>query len=492
MEYTNQHPRPPKLEYAVIDLSSEKEIFTYAKKLEGHTFQEVLDLGITPEGVDRNYKDKKFKGRAGTIIEERYFGYKANSDNRPDFPEAEVELKTTCFDVLKNGKPSAGERLVISMIPFDKPIEEDLMQSHVWEKLKRILLIYYHRDKSVSFFEQKIVKVALFTPPREDLEIIKEDYKLISSLVRNGRGEELSEGLTNYLGACTKGQDAATSIVNQYYPPHTPAKRRAFCLKNSYMKYVLSHYLLDENVNEDSIVKDVDSLVKQGFEGYIESLIHEYVGKTDREIASLLGLNFTRDKAQWSLLTSKMLKLNTTNAQEFKKANINVRTVRLEGKKPNKESLSLRPFEFCDILNEKNWEDSELFNYFESNKFFFVIFSREGSNYVLKGCKFWSMPVSDLNGPLKDCWDHAKKCIKEGVHFEVKPSGKVINNLPHESDNPVAHVRPHATKAAYRLNNGFTKYENLKRDGSVLPNGEIMTKQSFWLNRKYVYEIVKL
>lgn len=487
-----QQLTPPRLEYAIVDLSSENEIYAYAKKLEGHTFQDVIDLGITPEGVDRTYKDKKFKGRAGTIIEERYFGYKANSDERPDFPEAEVELKTTCFDVLKNGQPSAGERLVISMIPLDRPIEEDLIHSHVWDKLKRILLIYYQRDKSINFFDQKIVKVALFTPPKEDMEIIKEDYKTISSIIRSGKAEELSEGITNYLGACTKGKNAEASVVKQYYPPNAPAKKRAFCLKNSYMRYVLSHYLLDEEVHEDSIIKDVDYLENHGFEGYIESLINKYVGMTDSEIASLLDIPFTRNKAQWNYLVSKMLKLNTDNSQEFSKANISVRTVRIEGDKPNKESLSLKPFEFEDLLNEESWEDSELFNYFESNKFFFVIFSRNANDYVLKGCKFWSMPVSDLNGPLKKCWEQTKKCIEEGVHFHVMASGKVTNNLPSEKDNPVAHVRPHAKKAAYKLQNGYSKFENLERDGSKLPNGEFMTKQSFWLNRRYVYEIVKL
>ena len=77
----------------------------------------------------------------GTLIEERYFGYKANSDDRPDFPEAGVELKATCFDVLKDGRKSAGERLVLTMIPYDRPVSLDYDNSHLKTKLSNILLI---------------------------------------------------------------------------------------------------------------------------------------------------------------------------------------------------------------------------------------------------------------------------------------------------------------------------------------------------------------
>ena len=83
-----------KYEFAYIDFSNPKSLLSYAKKLEGHTFREVLDLGITPEGLleeKSSYNEVAFKGGVGTLIEERYFGYKANSDARADFTDAGVE-----------------------------------------------------------------------------------------------------------------------------------------------------------------------------------------------------------------------------------------------------------------------------------------------------------------------------------------------------------------------------------------------------------------
>ena len=84
-------------ECRTLDLSNPDELLRYAKKLIGHSFREVLMLGISPDDSSmKDYGNVKFKGGMGTLIEERYFGYKANSDEHPDFPDAGVELKATC------------------------------------------------------------------------------------------------------------------------------------------------------------------------------------------------------------------------------------------------------------------------------------------------------------------------------------------------------------------------------------------------------------
>ena len=104
------------------------------------------------------------------------------------------------------------------MIPYDKPIDVEFESSHLWQKCSTLLLIYYHRDKSVNKYDQKIEYVSLFTPPAEDLKIIQDDYDKIVSYILAGRADELSEGLTTYLGASTKGATAEKSRAVQYYP----------------------------------------------------------------------------------------------------------------------------------------------------------------------------------------------------------------------------------------------------------------------------------
>lgn len=477
------------------DASSSESIEYYAQQLEGKTFREVLDLNIFPEGeLQRDYNNKRYKGGMGTLIEERYFGYKANSDQLPDFPEAGVELKATCYDTLKDGTESAGERLVLTMIPLDRPIEPTLYDSHVWSKSEKILLIYYERDREKDSYDQVIKYVKIFTPSEEDLKIIEEDYRTIAGIVEEGRAQDLSESLTSYLGACTKGANAAKSVVKQFYPPHALAKKRAFCFKRSYMDYILHTEIIGDREKAESIVKNAEELTTQTFDEFVLKLIDPYYGKTDEEICAALGIEYIKNKALWHKIVYAMLGIRGDNAAEFEKANISVRTVRIEENGRIKESLSLHPFTFKEIA-EQEWEDSFLYNYFETTRFLFVSFSSRDNKRILTSAKFWSMPTEDIDGPLRECWQRTKEAIVNGVDFEVKIGTNcgcfVNNNLPKMSDaGSIAHVRPHAQKAAYQLDNGIN-IGNIERDADELPDGQFMTKQSFWLNSKYVYEIVK-
>lgn len=116
----------------------------------------------------------KRKGGLGDLIEECYFHYKCNNDSRPDFPDAGVELKVTPYKINKNKTLSAKERLIITMIDYFKVIEESFEDSHLWNKSQLILLIYYLYSKDIgNRLDYKINYAKLFTPPEEDLEIIK-------------------------------------------------------------------------------------------------------------------------------------------------------------------------------------------------------------------------------------------------------------------------------------------------------------------------------
>ena len=87
------------------DKTDPKSIEEFAKQLIGHTFEEVLswDLSEIRKEYQANYDAKQRKGGLGNLIEEQYFGYKANSDSLPDFEEAGVELKVTPFEKKKDG-----------------------------------------------------------------------------------------------------------------------------------------------------------------------------------------------------------------------------------------------------------------------------------------------------------------------------------------------------------------------------------------------------
>ncbi len=492
---------------ASVDFSDPNSLLDYASKLEGHTFREILELEIFPDESGENrgkveYSALSFKGGLGTLVEERYFGYKANDNPAPDFEEAGLELKTTCYDVNAKGEKRAGERLVLCMLAFDETIEKPFSQSHAWEKGGSILLIYYGRNKSVDKYDQEITYVTLFTPSEKDLAIIEQDYATIQRYVMEGRADELSESMTNYLGACTKGASAEKSMRDQkVYAPGKKARGRAWCYKSSYMNAVLNDYIVafrgdgGASVGEPAdgeIVKDVGRLKALGFDDYVTSLVRPYVGMTDKEICAAFDLRYTGNKAQWTSIVYRTLGIKGNHAEEFAKANVSVRTVRVKPDGRIRESLSLTPFRFLDLV-EETWEESPLRAYFVDTRFFFVVFQETADGYKLMGARFWSMPVSDVEGPLRDCWQTTKSAIEAGIQLveKVDDSGRrtISNNLPGKKDNAVAHVRPHSARAAYLLEDG-REIGAIEQDADELPDGRRMTKQSFWLNNDYIRAIV--
>lgn len=486
------------------DFSDPSSIERYAANLDGMTFRDILELGIAPEGesAPKDFGSKKYKGGMGTLIEERYFGYKANSDDRPDFPEAGVELKATCFDVLKNGRKSAGERLVLTMIPYDRPVSLDYDSSHLKTKLSNILLVYYGRDRSIDKYDQRIERAVMVRLPEEDMKIIRADYEKIISYIQDGRADELSEGMTTYLGACTKGATEVTMWVDQYYEylntdtgeiEHRRAKRRAFSLKRSYMDYVLHTYVLGAPRVGESIVQAADE--SMDFESYVTALIERHYGETDRQIAEQYGLEYTGNKAQWTTLVYRMLGIKSNAAEEFVKAGISVRTVRVNKNGHIEQAMSFPPFEFKQLINE-DWETSPFRACLETNRFFVVVFREDHEGeWRLDRCLFWAMPANEIEGPAKACWDETQKVIHEGVKLnpyrDASGKLKVTNNLPGMADNPIVHVRPHTSKAAYRFADG-TEIGDIAKNAYELPDGRWMTKQSFWFNKGYLEHILGL
>ncbi len=473
------------------DKTDPASIEAYAKGLAGKTFSQVLeesrylDFAVKDSKID--YSNPNQKGKLGNLLEEKYFGYKANSDQEADFAEAGVELKVTCYDVLKNGSISAGERLVLTMISYEGPVEKDFYQSHVWKKCRRILLVYYERDKKLAYNTlYRITFANMVSPARQDMPIIVQDYNKIIQKMESGKADELSESDTLYLGACTKGATAASSMRPQFYPPYTPARKRAFCFKRQYMDYLLHTYIMPGRTTYEPLIRDAEELAGRTFEEVITSRIACHYGATDKELCDLYGREYNKNKAQWYDLAYRMLGIRGNHAEEFQKANIVVKVIRLEENNTMKESMSFPPFKFKELA-EQTWEDSDIFRYFDETRFFFVIFKKAGDVYYLHKCQFWNMPYRDLNETVRDGWERVKERIINGVSFHISPTktGHIIhNNLPAKKDNRIIHVRPHAAKSAYKLD-GFV-LGNIERDADELPSGECMTRQSFWINNSYL------
>ena len=464
-------------EYLVeYDKTDPLSIELYSQRLIGKTFRQICEEDDQPGQVGEqglsygtsDLENKANKGNLGQLIEERFFHYACNSDSNPDFKEAGVELKVTPYKKNNNGTLSAKERLILTMIDYDTVVNESFEDSHFWNKSKLILLVYYLYIKGTKArLDYKIGYSKLFTPPEQDVRIIKQDYDNIVAKIKAGKAHELSEGDTLYLGAASKAADSTKRRTQPY--SDVPAKPRAFAFKNSYMTYVLNNYIVPNKNTYEPIIKDecVDS-----FEGYVVNKIDKYRGYSVDELCVEFDVDRNnKPKSLEAMLAYRILGIKNNRAEEFEKANIVVKTIRIGNNNKIKESMSFPAFKFMELIKE-NWEDSTFGNYLRETRFLFVVYRYDECNILkLRGCQFWNMPYEDLENHVKAVWEKTKEVINNGIKVSIV-NGVRKNNLPKASEDSVCHVRPHAQ-------NALDTYE--------LPDGRRYPKQCFWLNNSYIY-----
>jgi DNA mismatch repair protein MutH len=319
----------------------------------------------------------------------------------------------------------------------------------------------------------RIDAAILFSFPEEDLIIIEHDWETIINKVRAGKAHEISEGDTLYLAACTKGTTSA-SVRPQPFSDIL-AKQRAYSLKASYMTQILNKYIFGD-VQNPRIIRHWNSLQHCTFEEYITEQVSKFYGKTQQELKTFFGVD-SNAKSLNEILLARMLNVTgrIANTEEFKKAGIVPKTIRVQRNGKIKESMSFPTFDFIELSQEESWEESELYNYLAPTKFMFVIFQeREDGQYAFNRVMFWNMPNDDLE-EVGRVWKRTVDAIKNGVILTPTTRG-IRNNLPKQAESHIAHVRPHGKDASDKL---------------PLPDGRMMTKQCFWLNNTYIERLIR-
>ena len=429
--------------------------------------QEAINIPL--KDIDKTGRLSTGKGAVGSIIEESWFGYSINSESEPDFPEAGVELKVTPYIIGKKGEIRAKERLVCNIINYMEEYDKTFKTSSFWHKCETMLLMSYEHIKDVPKGDYKIDKAVLFSFPIEDLVIIERDWNIIMKKVRDGEAHLISEGDTMYLAACTKGANAS-SVRKQPFSD-VMAKQRAYSLKSSYMTQILNQYIFGTVTNE-RIITDWKQLQNHSFEDVIVEKLRPYFGKTQEQLKKQFGMEDCNAKNLNEVLLAKMLGIKGKIAytDEFQKACIVPKTIRVQRNGNIKENMSFPTFDFIKLSKENEWEDSELYNYLAPTKFLFVIFQEnDDGELIFDRVRFWNMPVDDLE-EVHRVWQRTVDTIRNGVKL-IPTSRGISNDLPKQSESPIAHVRPHGKDGSDKL---------------PLPDGRMMTKQCFWLNNTYI------
>lgn len=449
-----------------------KSIIDFAKLLKNKSLREVCDITAIKN-------DRKGKGHFGQILEEFYFHYKPNSDAEPDFPIAKLELKSSPLKKLKNSEYRSKERLVLNIINYINVVNQQFENSDFIKKNASILLIFYLHQAGYDIIDYLIKIVDEWSFPSTDLEIIKKDWETINKKIADGKAHELSEGDTFYLGACTKGANAL-SVRKQPFS-EILAKQRAYSFKQGYVNHIIASIANEPTEIYGKLIPSVAVAKKQTIEEIVISKFKPFYGKSEEEILKILKVKInTKAKSFHANLTKAILGIELDKEiEEFEKAEIIVKTVRLKENDLPKEDISFPNFKYEDIVNQ-DWEDSDFKDVLE-HKFLFVFFQFDNEKLILRKVKFWNMPYLDLLEAEK-VWVKTKEIVDKGeIVKEIKTNknGKEIRftNFPSKKFSSVSHIRPHAKDAS-------DTYSLPKKDKLTKQNE--YTKHCFWLNNTYI------
>jgi DNA mismatch repair protein MutH len=450
-----------------------KSVIDYSKLLKGKTLRQICD----PLILEHNYTGK---GNFGQILEKFYFGYDPNSKSEADFFEIGMELKTSPLKQLRNNEYRSKERLVLNIINYIEVVNQQFEESDFWKKNANILLIFYLHQDGYDILDYLIKLVDEWNFPKADLEIIKKDWQLIKQKIADGKAHELSEGDTFYLGACTKGANANSTRKQPF--SDTPAKQRAYSLKQGYVNHIIASIASEATGSYGKLIPSEAVAKKQTIEEIVISKFSRFYGLSVEQISNAFAFDYNPTiKSFYANLTKAILGIELDKEiEEFEKAEIKVKTVRLKENNLPKEDISFPNFKYEEIVNEE-WDDSNFKDILE-HKFLFVFYQFENEQLVLRKVKFWNMPYVDILEAEK-VWAKTKEIVSKGKIVKQVIGTTRYTNFPNKSFNSVSHVRPHATNAA-------DTYPLPTKD--KLTKAKEYTKHCFWLNNTYVRDEIYL
>jgi len=459
------------------DRTSKSSILEFSKQLLGKTLAEA----IAPDTIE----DRKGKGRLGQLVEEYFFGYDVNSNPDADFTDAGLELKVTPLKELKNKVLAIKERLVCTMIDYDVDQSKSFEESHVYLKCAYMLILFYLHEADVPVQHLLFIYAILWQIPDKDLLIMKQDYEKIVAKIRAGRAHELSEGDTTYLGACRKGQKGDADVF--YTLPdgsraEIPAPKRAFSLKTQYMRTILEFAKKtggQGTYNTSALVHgykphliEESELLEKSFEDILLDRFKPYYGMSYEDLVRVLNAPTSGAKSKYFLVANEILTErhtrgeDVTQAEEFLKSGIVIKTIRLNKNGRPAEAMSFENINYFDILEEEDWYESRLYDIF-TGRFLFIVFQEDEKGVVrLKIAFFWTMPPKDLD-EAAGYWRNIKEAVAAN---HIAPE-----YFFRESDHKKFHVRPKGKNAA---------------DVTANPNGGTAKKYCYWFNHDYIKEII--
>lgn len=403
------------------------------------------------------------KGIPGNVIEQSVLGLQADSKQSPDLliDNCNVELKTTGLILRQRDmKYDAKERVSITGVSIDKiGSQKNFWESFCYHKLEHILFVFYDyvykgdkKNINVSDYgEFPILDYSFYEFSKEDMYIISKDWELVRDFIvdvqENNKDIEIEYPKISTI--LNKEMQILETVPKYPNPPR-------FALKKSVMKTIIHEILYGQLEVIPSIIgyKDIDKkindITKENMGISLVNLAYKY--KINIEDKKFIN------KALAEQITVKMFGGNSkriNSLEVFSKYGLIAKTITLKKNGNNTEDMKLFRVDFNEFLLDYDFEESELFDYFNDYRLLVIIFQEDYEGQSYKDVKFKGFKVlsfkDNIDTLVKPTWLELKRLIIEddlrekivcfkGTNKPIYSKSGIIRsmvNFPKSADYPV-------------------------------------------------------
>jgi len=469
------------------NFKSIKELENFYKNFENKNLESIINF------INNEYPDISLstnKGIAGQILE-AVIGNAPNSDPNPDVKNINVELKVLPLRKVSN-KIQPKERSKIKSINYNKIVDEEWKSADVKKKIEKILFLLYEQPigKTYKDWKEFIFKGTLFYELKNESEnIVQEDWEGIRYKVKSEIADQLSEGDSKILGACTSGSGKLVKYGN-----NKEAKQRSYSLKHSYLKVYYNQNKKKIKYSSLNLEKDI---LPQNY--VVNELNKELKDQKLSSIVNKYKIDFSKTaKSAFSLLINRVLKIDDKKRiLELEENGIIIKTIPVNKDNKPWEAMSFPKFSLVDLIEEEwNGENEAEFKNIITQGYIFIPVIKERKKYLVNGkskyryknwktwkigkAVFWKVNEVELS-IIKKEWEKAKVIVQSGVKVNDIKYGKGTrqeNNLLKSSDTEIIHIRPHANNSK-DIDKPYFEFAKIS-----------ISWQSFWLNKSFTEKIM--
>lgn len=376
---------------------------------------------IDNKGIFVRFEDTKLqKGIAGTVIEQCVFDYEPDNKQEADLiiDGVKTELKTTGMLIVEKPKRHyvAKEPMSITAVGVYDIAEQEFYNSHFWEKLEHMLIVYYYykSNHAVSPYEYKdfpVVDYEFHIFNDEDIQVLKNDWEQVRDLcvevVERHPGKRTKEWKNTVKEDYIKVHGRLRPVLS--YIDLAPKFPPRFRLKKPIVSTMISNHFgddLEKLTGRYRSISDVDKRCRE--------LTELYSGKTIGELAQLFHLSVVEkegvnkniaEQITVAMFGGKSKKIN--QIELFQKFGLIGKTVTMTASGGRTEDMKLFHIDFKEMCRESiiedgqervvSFEDSELYAYFADYSFLCIMFEEPEGEEVLVGNKLMRVKSNALS-----------------------------------------------------------------------------------------------